>query len=172
MNRNWKELSFTAIKKKKGPQQIYSCCLQTSLSWRLEYDRELIFKFLLYFIIINATLSKSLLFTASFLIVWNRVYAGCNPYAHRICINNGKKTRKKWRKTWQIYRFGSAHLQLLSSFAIRPMETKPLLALTKKNCRRSFSQCHEISHFRIIIRWLVMITDSKISESCVYSVLD
>lgn len=118
-------------KKKNASAANIQLLPSISLSWRLEYDRELIFK--LSFVFYNhqcATLfTKSLSFTATFLIVWNRVYASCNPYAHTICINNGKE--KKWRRTWQIYRFGSAHPQFLSSFAIRPMETKPLLALKK-----------------------------------------
>lgn len=129
-------------------------------------------RILLYFIIINATLSKSLSFTASFLIVWNRVYAGCNPYAHTICINNGKKYEKKLKKKnmanlslW----FSSSTTSIIIRHSPHGNETsfsiykKRVVAHSVSSMSLNFSHSHNNS----------MVADDswfKISESCVYQI--
>lgn len=170
MNRNEKELSWTD--QKKNVRSKFTAAAFNKPRLEVGVWSRVNIQILLYFIIINATLSKSLSFTASFLIVWNRVYAGCIPYAHTICINNGKNNRqiKIWRRTWQIYRFGSAHLQLLyHDLPFGSWKRNIFWHSQKKVVTHSVSSPWAyISHFRIIIRWLLMITDSKlVNRLCV-----
>lgn len=131
------------FKPKREKKQMSAANLQLLPSTSFEYDRELIFEF--FCILLSSMRHYLNLFRSlhHFLSFWDRVYGGCNSYAHTIWITTGKRVRKKWRRMWQIYRFGSAHLQLLSAFAICLMETK-----THLFCR-SLSQLHELSNFSL-----------------------
>lgn len=151
----------------------------TSLSWRLVYDRELIFKF--FCILLSSmrhylNLFRSLHHFLSFGIVCMPAAIVCMHIRHTICINNGKKKTRKRKNEEEFGKF-IALVQLIYNFYHHlPFASgkRNLFWYWQKNV-----VAHSVSsmslHFSlsvIIIRWLLMIAGSKLVNRvcvCVYS---